>query len=122
MAPYILQKCAKMAGTWMRIEHNKAGLQYIEEFDAEDIFQVPRKATALWQKSSKTLMQIQARDSFCLSSTWLLEPKWGQIWVQKQWAGCFTVDRVEAGGSVLSPPQYRGGLTGLTGPRTHLLC
>ena len=66
-------------------------------------------------------MQIQAWDSFCLSSTWLLEPKWGQIWVQKQWAGCFTVDRVEAGGSVLSPPQYRGGLTGLTGPRTHLL-
>ena len=42
--------------------------------------------------------------------------------MQKQWAGCLTVDRVEAGGSVLSPPQYRRGLTGLTGPRTHLLC
>ena len=45
--------------------------------------------------------------------------QWAQIWVQKQWAGCLTVDRrVEAGGSVLSPPQYCGGPHWPHGP-TH---
>ena len=59
----------------------------------------------------------------CLSSTCLIGPKWAEIWVEKQWAGCLTVDRVEAGGgggafSVLL--SIAGGLTGLTTVRpTH---
>ena len=55
--------------------------------------------------------------SFPLPSTWLIDPKWVQIWVET--GRVFNCGRrLEAGGRVVSPPQYRGGPHWPHGP-TH---